>query len=77
MKLVIDSREKDVFNNTEKFIKENEFDIELEKSQMDLGDAKIVDDNGKEIIIGSKIYPKNTVKILLYIFGFFSGIFIL
>lgn len=51
MKLVIDSREKDVFKNTEKFIKENEFDIELEKSQMDLGDAKIVDDNGKEIII--------------------------
>ena len=51
MKLVIDSREADLFKNVTDFVKTNDLDINIEKQQLDLGDALILDDNDKELII--------------------------
>ena len=51
MKLIIDTRESELIKQVHKFVESNNFDVKVETSQMDLGDAVIQDNTGKDLVV--------------------------
>ena len=56
MKLIIDNRETELIKKINKFVESNNFDVKVEISQMDLGDAVIQDNNEKDLVVFEKIF---------------------